>query len=328
VRRANAVGNGLPVNFFYVNPATGVNGSFIVDNSTKTWYDSGVIEVRRRLSEGLRLQASYVWSKAMSNAYASSSVVFAGFTQREGGLDLAKNVQAFDIRHQFKFDGTYDLPFGRGRTFFSDANWLVNSLIGGFTILPTIRWQSGSPFNLGNVTLVGMTVKELQKEIKVRKGADVVTYLPDDIILNTQKAFNIDVANTANNGYGTTYGTGGPTGRFIAPAGFGNCQQRFAGECGFNDLIVYGPGFFKFDVSLSKKFIVDEKRNVELRATFLDALNMPNFRVGGFGVDTVNLTNVGGATFGQLGNGSAYQDISTTNDPGGRLIDIMLRINF
>jgi hypothetical protein len=326
-RRANAMANGRPINFFYVNPATGVNGSFIVDNSTKTWYDSGVIEVRRRLSEGLRLQASYVWSKAMSNAYASSSVVFAGFTQREGGLDLAKNVQAFDIRHQFKFDGTYDLPFGRGRTFFSNANWFVNSLIGGFTILPTIRWQSGSPFNLGNVTLVGMTVKELQKEIKVRKGPNVVTYLPDDIILNTQKAFNIDVTNIANNGYGTTFGTGGPTGRFIAPAGFGNCQQRFAGECGFNDLIVYGPSFFKFDVSLSKKFIVDEKRNVELRATFLDALNMPNFRVGGFGVDVVNI-GVGGATFGQLGSGSAYQDISTTNDPGGRLIDIMLRINF
>ncbi len=72
---------------------------------------------------------------------------------------------------------------------------------------------------------------------------------------------------------------------------------------------------------------IDEKRNVELRATFLDALNRPNFRVGGWAADTVSLA-VGGATFGQLGNGSAYQDVSTTNDPGGRLIDIMLRINF
>lgn len=336
-RRANAIANGRPANFFYVNPATGVNGSYIVNNSTKTWYDSGVIEVRRRFSEGLRFQANYVWSKAMSNAYASSSVVFAGFTQREGGLDLAKNVQAFDIRHQFKFDATYDLPFGNGRTFFSDSNWLVNGLIGGWAILPTIRWQSGSPFSLGNVQLVGMTAKELQKEIKLRKNEEitnangtkqtVVTFLPLDIIQNTQRAFNIDVTNTANNGYGTTYGTGGPQGRFIAPAGYGNCLQRFGGECGFNNLIVYGPGFFKFDVSLSKKFIVDEKRNVELRATFLDALNRPNFRVGGWAADTVSL-GVGGATFGQLGPGSAYQDISTTNDPGGRLIDLMLRINF
>lgn len=336
-RRANAIANGRPANFFYVNPATGVSGSYIVDNSTKTWYDSGVIEVRRRFSEGLRFQANYVWSKAMSNAFASSSVVFAGFTQREGGLDLAKNVQAFDIRHQFKFDATYDLPFGNGRTFFSDSNWLVNGLIGGWTILPTIRWQSGSPFSLGNVQLVGMTRKELQKEIKLRKNEEitnadgtrqtVVTYLPLDIIQNTQRAFNIDVTNTANNGYGTTFGTGGPQGRFIAPAGYGNCLQRFAGECGFNNLIVYGPGFFKLDVTLSKKFLIDEKRNVELRATFLDALNRPNFRVGGWNTDVINV-GVGGSTFGQLGPGSAYQDISTTNDPGGRLIDLMLRINF
>ncbi len=92
-------------------------------------------------------------------------------------------------------------------------------------------------------------------------------------------------------------------------------------------MILDGPRFFKCDVSLSKKFLIDEKRNVEFRATFLDALNMPNFRVGGFGVDTVAITP-GGATFGQLGSGSAYQDISTTNDPGGRLIDLMLRINF
>jgi hypothetical protein len=326
-RRANAIANGRPVNLFYVNPTTGVNGSFIVDNSTKTWYDSGVLEVRRRLSDGLRFQASYVWSKASSNAFASSSVVFAGFTQRENGLELAKNVQAFDIRHQFKLDATYDLPFGKGRTFFSDSNWFVNGLIGGFTIFPTIRWQSGSPFSLGNVQLVGMTAKELQKEIKVRKGPSVVTYLPDDIILNTQRAFNIDV--TSSTGYGTTFG-GAPEGRFIAPAGYGNCQARYSGECGFNNLILYGPSFFKLDVALSKKFIITERSNVEFRATFLDALNAPNFRIAGLNVwsaDVVNL-GVGGATFGQLGNGSAYQDVSTTNDPGGRLIDLMLRINF
>lgn len=327
-RRNNAIANGLPINFFYVNPTTGVSGSFTVDNSTESQYDSGVIEVRRRLSAGLRFQSSYVWSKAQSNAFQSSSVVFAGFTQRENGLELAKNVQAFDIRHQFKFDATYDLPFGRGRQFFSNVNRVVDGIFGGWTILPTLRWQSGSPFSLGNVQLVGMTREELQKEIKVRKGPNVVTYLPDDIILNTQKAFNISVANTTtNNGYGTTYGDGGPTGRFIAPAGFGNCVSRFAGECGFNNLIVYGPSFFKFDATLAKNFRIGERRSIQIKATFLDALNMPNFRVGGFNADVINV-GVGGSTFGQLGNGSAYQDISTTNDPGGRVIDLSLRIKF
>jgi len=328
-RRANAAANLRPVNFFYVNPDTGVNGSFTVDNSNQTWYDSLVIQVRRRLSAGLRVQASYVFSKAQANAYASSSVVFAGFTQRPGGLDLAKGAQAFDLRHQFKFDATYDLPFGKGRPFVSSSNWLVNGLVGGWTIYPTVRWQSGSPFSLGNVQLVGMTKKDLQKAIGVYKntvidGVQVVTYLPSEIILNTRKAFDINVA---NGGYGTTFGSGGPQGRFIAPAGYRNCISEYGGQCGFNNLIMYGPGFFKFDATVAKLFKWGEHRSVELSVTSLDVLNAPNFRVGGWGGDTVSITNFG-STFGQLGSGSAYQDVSTTNDLGGRQIDLKLRINF
>lgn len=332
-RRANALANGRPVNFFYVNPTTGVNGSYTVDNSNKTWYDSAVIEVRRRLSDGLRLGASYVFSKAQANAYASSSVIFAGFSQREGGLELAKNVQAFDITHQFKFDATYDVPLGKGRALFGNSNSFVDAVVGGWTILPAVRWQSGSPISFGNVQLVGMTKKDLQKMIGVYKnsvinGVNVVTYLPTDIIVNTQRAFDISVANTlTNGGYGTTYGTGGPQGKFLAPAGYGNCIQPSVGKCGFNNLIVYGPSFFKFDATVAKRFKWGERRSVEFRVTALDVLNAPNFRLGGFSVDTV-ASGVGGATFGQLANGSAYQDISTTNDNGGRQIDLMFRLNF
>lgn len=328
-RRANALANGLPINFFYVNPTTPAN-SYIVDNSNKTWYDSAVVELRRRLSGGVRINASYVFSKAMANAYASSSVVYADFTQRPGGIDLARNVQAFDITHQFKLDATFDLPFGPGRKFLNSSNWFVNGLVGGWTLLPTVRWQSGSPISFGNVQLVGMTAKELQKMIGVYKntmigGTQVVTYLPADIIVETQKAFDIVVTNP--NGYGVTYGTGGPQGKYIAPAGIGNCVQRSAGECGFNNLILYGPSFFKLDATLAKKFKWGEKRSVEFRITALDALNAPNFRVGGFGADVVGV-GIGGSTWGQMGSGSAYQDVSTTNDNGGRQIDLMVRINY
>ncbi|MFT3744274.1 MAG: carboxypeptidase regulatory-like domain-containing protein [Pyrinomonadaceae bacterium] len=327
-RRANAVANGRPANFFYVNSSVMTGGAFIVGNNSNTWYDSAVVEVRRRLSAGLRLSANYVFSKAQADSYASSSVAFAGYSLRPDGLDLAKGVQAFDLRHQFKLDATYDLPFGKGRKFMSGGNWAVDALFGGWSITPTLRWQSGSPFSFGNVSLVGMTVKELQKMIKVRKEADLVYYLPADIILNTQKAFDISVANTTtNNGYGTTFGTGGPTGKYIAPAGTGNCLQRYAGTCGFNNLVVYGPGFFKLDASIMKKINFGERRSLSLSATFLDALNHPNFRVGGWGADTVAV-GVGGSTFGQLGNGTAWQDTSTTNDPGGRLIDLILRFNW
>ena len=164
--------------------------------------------------------------------------------------------------------------------------------------------------------------------IKVRKEASLVFFLPDDLILNSQKAFNVSVANTTtNNGYGTTFGTGGPTGKFIAPAGYNNCISTFGGQCGFTNLVVYGPQFFKLDASLSKQTKLGEKLKFELRATVLDVLNHPNFRVGGWTADTAGF-GCCGTTLGQLGNGSAYQDTSTTNDPGGRVIDLMIRINW
>ncbi len=323
-RRLNALAAGLPSNFFFVNPTTATSGAYIIDNSGHSWYDAVVIELRRRLSDGLRIQANYTFGKARTDSFQSNSDNFANYTHRDNGSELAKTVAVFDIRHAFKLDATYDLPFGRGKSFFSNSNGIVNALIGGFTLSPVIRWQSGSPIQVGNVQLIGMTVEELQKSVKVRKEANFVYWLPDDIIVNSQRAFNTDPFSST--GYGTTYG-GSPQGRFIAPAGYNNCQQRYAGECGFNNLIIYGPSFFKFDISVAKKFNLTEKRNVELRATFLDALNMPNFRVGGWNADVVTSGCCGGS-FGQLGSGSAYQDISTTNDPGGRLVDLMLRINF
>jgi hypothetical protein len=84
------------------------------------------------------------------------------------------------------------------------------------------------------------------------------------------------------------------------------------------------------DASLSKKIRFDEKRNVELRAAFYNALNNPQWRVGGWAADVVTLTqaNLTGTTFGQLLNGTVYQDTSTTNDQGGRTVELILRINF
>ncbi len=329
-RRLNALAAGLPSNFFFVNPTSATAGSFVVDNSARSWYDAMVIEYRRRLTDGLRVSASYTWAKAMSDSFQSNSDNFANFTHREGGIDLQKGAAVFDIRHALKLDTTYDLPIGKGRAFFGNANGFVEALIGGFTINPVIRWQSGSPIQIGNVQLVGMTAKELTEAVKVRKNAtavvgdpiQVVAWLPDDIILNSIRAFGTDPLSPT--GYGAN---GVPEGRFIAPAGYGDCVARYSGQCGFANLVIYGPSFFKVDVSISKKISLGERRNIEFRATFLDALNMPNFRVGGWNADVVT-SGCCGAGFGQLGNGSAYQDISTTNDPGGRLVDLMFRFNF
>jgi hypothetical protein len=85
-----------------------------------------------------------------------------------------------------------------------------------------------------------------------------------------------------------------------------------------------------------KKFRFTERTNLELRLELLNAFNNINFLVGGTSaVDDPKLTatnlalqtpNYSAATFGQIT--SAYQDISTTNDPGGRPVQFVLRFNF
>ncbi len=44
----------------------------------------------------------------------------------------------------------YEFPFGKGHTFFADANWLTNALVGGWQIGGTVQLQSGFPIAFGS----------------------------------------------------------------------------------------------------------------------------------------------------------------------------------
>lgn len=338
----NGVRTGLPLNFVNNCPTT-IGFCYLFDNSEKSWYDSAVIEVRRRLSNGLRFQASYVFAKSFTNAYASAGDSFFGVgagdqsntasnTLRNRSLD--KSYSQIDVRHAFKFDATWDLPFGKGQPFFSSSNSFSNAILGGWSILPTVRWQSGAPILMENIQLVGMSAKDLQKKVGVYYNQTItqpngstsvanVTFLPADIISNTIRAFT--TTPTTVGGYASGQA---PTGSFIAPAGYGNCQYRSLSEvCGFRKFVLYGPDFFKIDATVIKKVMIGEKRSVELRVSAFDVLNKTNWRLGGWTGNVNNITAFTG-TFGQMLNGWSFQDPSGSNDPGGRLIDLMLRLNF
>lgn len=325
---ANRVAAGIPYNFFVVNPGKR-GGAFLIENNFQTWYDAVTVEFRRRMADGLLLQANYTFGKALVNGYASNSDLFdQPATLRD--YHLRRNVAPFDITQAFKTNFIYELPFGRGKMFMSDAHGLLNGILGDWTFNGNVRIQSGSPFSLGNVQVVGMTVKDLQNMIGVYRSQPnsdgsantrEVYMLPADVRLNTFRANN-----TTFTAAGPVYTQGAPSGRFIAPAGFGNCQQGYPGQCGFNNLVLKGPAFFRFDLSLSKRIRFTERMNLEMRAEALNAFNNINWLVGSASNDINTLGGLGAATFGRYT--AAYQDISTTNDPGGRLVQLVLRLNF
>jgi hypothetical protein len=91
--------------------------------------------------------------------------------------------------------------------------------------------------------------------------------------------------------------------------------------------VFHGPPTARFDINVVKRIKVTERVNVEGRVTFLNAFNRPNFYLGDAD-STIRSISAAGSTFGQTR--SAYRDItvSGTNDPGGRLIEWQLRVNF
>ncbi len=321
---ANAASAGLPANFLIVNPGVGNSGTFLVDNGGATAYNAFVIELRHRFSHGLLLQGSYVFSKGLTNEFASSSVVFSQYsTLRNPGFN--KTISPFDIRHGLKFNWIYELPVGRGKWLLPNAGGVLDHVVGGWEFHGTARVQSGTPFNFGSVQLVNMTQAQLQNMIKIRfDDANKIAYfLPQSVIDNTRKAFNTGIAAI---GRAPALGFPDPNGQYIGPTNANNHITAFTGQNGFTNVVLRGLPFTRFDLAAVKKFKITERVNFELRAEFLDAFNYVNFIIGNPANDVNTIGGFSSQTFGQVTN--AYQDLSTTNDPGGRLIQLVGRINF
>lgn len=312
-RAANALTAGLARNFFLTNPGL-QGGASYVGNGGHSYYDAGVVELRRRLSHGLLVQSSYT----LARGYQLNSPSLRA--------QWYKTPNSLVLTHAFKTDWIWDFPVGHGRRFLNTSGF-VNTLLGNWSYQGTARLQTGAPFsvsisNTTSVKLVGITRRELQQAVKMRFDAPggIAYYLPQDLVDNTILAFNTSA--TSSTGYSTR---GVPQGRYLAPAGSANCVEVSAGQCGFPNLVLYGPGFVRFDMSLIKKIRFNERAGFEFRAEFLNAFNNINFMVGSPNNASTGI-GVGGDTFGRVTN--AYRDISTTNDPGGRLIQFVVRINF
>jgi Carboxypeptidase regulatory-like domain len=297
----NALAAGLPSNFFQMNPAIGTNSDSIRRSLVESTYDSVVIDLRRRLTRGLLVTANYTWAH-----------------QRGQSLDTLHNSRVWvdstsSVPSAFKMTANYEVPVGRGKRYGANVNSWVNGAIGGWTVNMTGRVQSGNILTQTGVQLVGMTEEELQKMYKVRINdqTKVITMLPDDVILNTRRAFSTSA--TTPGGYGSL---GAPEGRYIAPASGPNCTQLYPGDCGPRNIFLTGPMFTRFDFSAKKAFPLSGKTSFQLEVDVLNIFGAINFS------PTFN-PGSGGTIFQVT---SAYTDISGTYDPGGRLGQIVWRV--
>ncbi len=299
--RNNLIAAGYPANLFVANPDK-IGGAFVRGNGGYTRYDSLQLELRRRLTQGFLVETNYVLGKEVDSSRYSFRA------PREGSLDNGP-------RHAWKTNWIYEMPFGRGRHFGGNVNNFVDRIIGGWEFDGSGRVQSGQILDFGNVRLIGMSDKELQNEYKLRfdDAGKIVYILPQDIVDNSIKAFSTSA--TSATGYGSL---GPPTGRYFAPANGPDCLQVVSGDCAPRHHYVTGPRFVRFDLSAVKRTQLVGRSNFEFRAEFLNAFN------------NVNFTPVAqtGTSLTQNQITAGYRDVNSTQDPGGRLVQFVFRVNW
>ena len=302
-RRANALAAGLPANFFVLNPeASNLN---ITTGASFTKYDSLQVELRRRFARGFQVSGNYTYAVRYGSTFDS--------------LRLPRYLlQTASVPHAFKWNWNYEVPVGRGKRFGSNMNALLDGFLGGWQFDGTGRVQRRN-LAMSGVRLVGMDVDDLQDMYKVEirtnaAGLPTPFMLPDDVILNTRRAFSTSATSTT--GYGNL---GVPEGRFIAPATTPGCLNIYPTDCGEpRQIFLKGPWFARVDLSFKKTIPLKGRVNFMVQFDLLNAFNAINFNP---------VLNPGtGETIFQVT--SAYQDTNNTFDPGGRLGQIVWRINW
>jgi hypothetical protein len=237
---------------------------------------------------------------------------------------MIQNTQNY-LRHSIKTQWDWTVPVGRGQRFGNGMHPVLNAVAGGWSINAVGRVQA-QVMDLGNVRLVGMSKDELQDMYKFHFRDNAATdirevwMLPEDVILNTRRAFS--VLSTTVNGYSTSLGA--PDGKYIAPANSASCVQVRAGDCAPRQTLVLAPWFKRFDLGATKRFDLMGSTNVEVRFDILNVFDTPNYNpVGAAGTNTA-----AGTSASIFRTTSAYTDPSNTYDPGGRIGQLMIRFNW
>jgi hypothetical protein len=112
-----------------------------LENTAKSWYDAGYVNLRRRYAAGLSLLANYTYGKNLSDAPDFRSPMFeAAIPQNNNDLRSEKG-PACDVRHRFVVSAVYDVkPYNRW-----DWSRVVTR---GWQISTIYQAQSGFPLTI------------------------------------------------------------------------------------------------------------------------------------------------------------------------------------
>jgi len=233
----------------YAAALPNVTGITYYINAFSSTYNSLQVKVEKRLSHGLQFLSTYTFSKSIDNK--SGSPVTGGgdsnssdFVQDPFNWNADRALSSFNVKSKFVTAFNYNLPFGRSQAIGGQWNRAVDALLGGWQANGILTLQSGLPFSVlatSNANC-GCSSGSLRAEL-------IGNPYPAGFHQNINQWFD--------------------------PAAFSDPPLEAYGSAGRN--IIPGPGLADLDLSLFKKFKLDDKRMFQLRGEYFNILNHPNF---------------------------------------------------
>lgn len=213
-----------------------------------SWYDSLQLMVQQRPNKGLGFQLSYTLQKSTDTgsvlSYSTEGLNTVGAQSIFAPVEDEKGLSAFDVRHTFSANATYDLPWGDSWT------GIARALGAGWQVSGIINLASGHPFTpVLAFDNAGTTVRS--------RGDDQRPDLAPGGNANPVSPGNVD------HYFDIT--------QFVLP------PAGTLGDLPRNTLI--GPGLATVDVSLKKRVQIFGSRTAEFRTEAFNILNHANFRI-------------------------------------------------
>jgi hypothetical protein len=334
--------SGAPDNFIIANPQFGPLN--IVTNSNSSNYHSLQTQVTLRPTMGFNYQGTFTWSRMLGSPTAvnqgNGSVSFYSMDRRSEDYGLQFQHRKFDFRSY----GTFVLPFGPNKPLFGNSsgwlaraieNWqlslilnmasgMPNTIVGRSALYESLNSSNFGfpPGNLGPVDLSPEGVARYGNfahgigEVHWEKGAATGTYFPNTSFVRVPDPQCATVTTKASGAGQTLQGRCNSLLTAVAIANsdgtqtlvFQNPQPGTRGNLGTNT--IEGPGMWTLDASMSKAFVIDERRKVQIRFDATNVLNHAQPCAPGFCPGTARGTNLalnGTSDFGLIGVKSALQ---------------------
>jgi hypothetical protein len=229
----------------------GVDRNFFIPMGYQR-YDGWQTNLTRRFS-GVFLTMSHTWSKTISTvpggANNGNGLGTSGGNSDNGlafyvpsQFYANRALAAFDRQHVFQTAVTYELPFGKGKSYLTSG--AAGKILGGWQINSSISAVSGNPF----------------------------TVLADGASLNAPG--NVQVADQVSDARKLGgVGLGSP---YYDPSSFTAVSGARFGNMGLYNL--RGPGFFNMNSGLFRSFSFTERFTIQFRAEGLNITNTPQLQ--------------------------------------------------